>query len=133
MPTARTRAGRGPLGIVYLLHFDQPYRHARHYTGWTDDLLDRLDRHARGHGARLMNVICQAGIGFVLVRVCEGTRATERAIKNSGGAVRYCPACTPRPWDGHWGPLPADLTPRYYPHAPRHPHYILLPASERQA
>jgi hypothetical protein len=29
--------GRGRLGIVYLLHFDRPYRHARHYTGWTTD------------------------------------------------------------------------------------------------
>lgn len=24
---------------VYLLHFSQPYQHARHYTGWTEDLL----------------------------------------------------------------------------------------------
>ena len=40
------------LGTIYLLHFDRPYRHARHYTGWTEDLLDRLDRHAAGtaHG-----------------------------------------------------------------------------------
>ena len=22
-------------GTVYLLHFDQPYKHARHYVGWT--------------------------------------------------------------------------------------------------
>src|SRR5438128_742130 len=101
MPRTITRRSTpGPVGTVYLLHFDHPYQHARHYTGWTDDLLDRLDRHARGCGARLMNVISGAGIGFVLVRVCEGTRATERAIKNCGGAVRYCPACTPRPRNG---------------------------------
>lgn len=133
MPTATTRASHGPLGIVYLLHFDHPYQHARHYTGWTEDLLERLDRHARGCGARLMNVISQAGIGFVLVRTCEGTRDTERAIKNQGGAVRYCPLCTSRPWNGPWGPLPDDLVPRYYPCAPRHPYFIPLPASERQA
>ena len=31
-------------GVVYLLHFDQPYQHARHYTGWTgDDVPVRLD------------------------------------------------------------------------------------------
>ena len=127
MPRTATRAGHGPLGIVYLLHFEQPYRHARHYTGFTDDLLERLDKHARGHGSRLMNVISHTGIGFILVRTCEGTRHTERAIKNQGGAVRYCPICTPRPRDGHWGPLPADLTPRYYPHAPRAPYFIPLP------
>jgi predicted GIY-YIG superfamily endonuclease len=119
----------GQLGVIYLLCFSRPYRHARHYCGWAEDVLDRLNQHASGRGARLMTVIWQAGIGFTLVRVCEGTRRTERAIKNAGGAVRYCPLCTPRPWNGHWGPLPADLTPRYYPNrAPEGPgHYILLP------
>ena len=78
------------------------------------DLLDRLDRHASGHGARLVAVIWQAGIGFTLVRICEGTRRTERAIKNAGGAVRYCPACTPRPRNGHWSPITGDLIPRTY-------------------
>lgn len=102
-------------GIVYMLHFDQAYKHARHYVGWTTDLLDRLDAHATGHGARLVAVIWQAGIGFTLIRICEGTRATERAIKNEGGAVRYCPACTTRPRNGPWGPVPADLIPRTYP------------------
>ena len=35
MTATRTRYGAGPLGIVYLLHFDRPYQHARHYTGWS--------------------------------------------------------------------------------------------------
>ena len=73
-----------------------------------------------------MTVIHHAGIGFILVRLCEGTRDTERAIKNAGGAVRYCPLCTPRPWNGHWGPVPADLTPRYYPCRPDGPLFVLL-------
>jgi hypothetical protein len=81
---------------------------------WTEDLLDRLDAHAKGHGARLVEVITHAGIGFTLVRIREGTRRHERAIKNAGGAVRYCPACTPHPRNGRWGPLPADLIPRTY-------------------
>ena len=105
----------GQLGVVYLLHFDKPYKHARHYTGWTEDLLARLEAHAKGTGARLVEVITQAGIGFTLVRICEGTRRTERAIKNDGGASRYCPACTPRPLNGHWSPITGDLTPRIYP------------------
>ncbi len=113
--TRRRTTARQRLGIVYMLHFHQPYRHARHYVGWTTDLLDRLDAHATGHGARLVTVIWQAGIGFTLIRICEGTRRTERAIKNSGGAVRYCPACTPRPWNGHWAAMPAGFTPRTYP------------------
>ncbi len=104
----------GQLGVIYMLHFDRPYWHARHYTGWTEDLLDRLDHHAHGTGARLVAVIWHAGIGFTCVRITEGTRATERAIKNAGGAVRYCPACTPRPWNGHWQAMPADFIPRTY-------------------
>jgi hypothetical protein len=87
----------------------------RQVQHWTEDLFDRLDRHASGHGARLVAVIWQAGIGFTLIRICEGTRRTERAIKNAGGAVRYCPACTSRPWTGHWQAMPADFTPRTYP------------------
>ena len=117
------------VGTVYLLHFDRPYEHAKHYTGWTEDLLDRLDQHAVGCGARLMGVVSRAGIGFVLARTCEGTRATERAIKNAGGAVRYCPLCTPKPRNGHWGPPTADLIPRYYPaRPPRGQRFILIPA-----
>ena len=104
-------APAGQPGVVYLLHFDRPYKHARHYTGWADDLLSRLDHHASGHGARLMTVIWQAGIGFTVIRICEGTRRTERAIKNAGGAVRYCPLCTPHPWTGRWSPTPRPLPP----------------------
>jgi predicted GIY-YIG superfamily endonuclease len=105
----------GQLGVIYMLCFTQPYRHARHYVGWTEDLLDRLDRHAAGRGARLVEVITQAGIGFTLVRVCEGTRRRERAIKHAGGAVRYCPTCTPHPRNGRWGPVPVEFIPRTYP------------------
>jgi len=103
-----------PFGVIYMLHFHRPYQHARHYVGWTEDLFDRLDRHASGHGARLVAVIWQAGIGFTLIRICEGTRRRERAIKNAGGAVRYCPACTLHPRNGHWQAMPADFTPRTY-------------------
>jgi predicted GIY-YIG superfamily endonuclease len=115
----RTVRKGGPLGVVYMLHFEQPYQHAKHYVGWTEDLLERLDQHAAGHAARLTTVIYQAGIGFTLVRLCEGTRSTERAIKNAGGAVRYCPSCTPRPWNGHWSALPADLVSLPYPNRAR--------------
>jgi predicted GIY-YIG superfamily endonuclease len=119
-----------PVGVIYLLHFERPYRHARHYSGWTADLIDRLWQHAQGHGARLMTVISEAGIGFTLVRVREGTRSTERSIKNAGGAVRYCPVCTARPRNGRWGELPADLVPRYYPcRPPGGPQWVPAPSA----
>jgi hypothetical protein len=91
-------------GTIYLLHFDQPYQHARHYTGWTNtgNLAARLAAHERGNGAHLITIIRQAGIGFTLARTCLGDRAKERAIKNAGGQVRYCPLCTPHPRNGRW-------------------------------
>jgi predicted GIY-YIG superfamily endonuclease len=92
------------IGTIYLLHFDQPYRHAKHYTGWTDNLTDRLTQHRQGRGARLLAVITAAGIGFQLARTRPGTRTEERAIKCAGGATRYCPICTPHPRQGRWTP-----------------------------
>ena len=85
-------------GTVYLLHFDRPYAHAGHYTGWTTDLAARLAEHAAGHGARLLAVAKSAGIGWTLARTWAGTRHVERALKRQGGASRRCPLCgiTPR-------------------------------------
>jgi predicted GIY-YIG superfamily endonuclease len=86
------------VGTVYLLHFDKPYKHARHYVGWTQDLDARLAKHARGHGARLLEVVRDAGIVWTLARTWPGTRNRERQIKRQGGAARRCPLCgiTPR-------------------------------------
>ena len=82
-------------GTVYLLHFREPYQHAKHYTGWASPghLATRLGQHERGQGARLMAVIKDAGIGFELARTWPGGRARERQIKNTGGASRHCPVC----------------------------------------
>ena len=112
----RRTAMTGQPGVIYMLHFHRPYKHARHYIGWTDDLLDRLDRHAAGRGARLVAVIWHAGIGFTLVRICEGTRRTERAIKNAGGQVRYCPGLHPPPAQR---PLVSDARRLHPPHLPQ--------------
>ena len=80
-------------GTVYLIHFDVAYKHARHYLGWTLDLLARLQAHRDGRGARLMEVITKAGITWQLARTSEGPRARERQIKRQGGASRHCPLC----------------------------------------
>jgi predicted GIY-YIG superfamily endonuclease len=82
-----------PIGLVYLVHFTEPYRHARHYTGWTADLDSRLAAHQAGRGARLLQVITQAGIGWTLARTWQGTRERERQLKRQGGASRRCPIC----------------------------------------
>jgi predicted GIY-YIG superfamily endonuclease len=85
------------IGTVYLLHFDSAYEHARHYTGWATDLKSRLAEHNAGHGARLLAVIKQAGIGWSLARTWTGPRARERQLKRQGGASRRCPLCGVRP------------------------------------
>lgn len=79
--------------VVYLLHFDRRYRHAAHYTGTARDLDARLAEHAAGRGARLMEVVTDAGIGFRLARTWVGGRARERQLKREGGASRHCPEC----------------------------------------
>lgn len=92
------------LGSVYLIHFDRPYRHAKHYTGWALDLESRLALHAAGQGARLLAVIRDAGIGWQVARTWENVdRHFERSLKNQGGASRRCPLC---------GVTPATRRPR---------------------
>ena len=50
------------MGVVYLIHFDEPFQHARHYLGYTKNLDTRLAAHRAGSGARLMKVISEQGI-----------------------------------------------------------------------
>jgi hypothetical protein len=86
---------------VYLLHFDRPYHHARHYMGFAKtkrSMHQRIDAHYAaterdGHHHRLMVVIRAAGISFTLSRVWpRGTRADEKRMKQRGHA-RRCPIC----------------------------------------
>lgn len=84
------------VGWVYLLHFDRPFQHARHYTGWTDNLEHRLGEHMDGlsHSANIVRKAAAAGIGFQIARVwANKTRNDERSMKKQGGAARRCPLC----------------------------------------
>ena len=79
---------------VYLLHFERPYQHAQHYLGYSPRIADRLERHAAGTGARLTQVVKDAGIGWTLARVWPGaTRQDERRLKRRGSGRRQCPTC----------------------------------------
>ena len=78
---------------VYLLHFSQPFHHARHYLGSTDDLDNRLQEHRTGQGARLTQVIHEAGISFILARTWEGGRDLERKLKRWHKSPDLCPIC----------------------------------------
>ncbi len=83
--------------VVYLLHFERPYHHARHYLGTTSNLRRRLAEHEAGRGARLLAVVQAAGIGWELARLWPGGRARERQLKRQGGHARLCPLCGVRP------------------------------------
>jgi len=82
-------------GHVYLLHFDAPLGHARHYRGWTLDVERRLREHASANGRSvpLMRALKAAGIGFVLAETREGDRHVELRLRRRGGAARTCPIC----------------------------------------
>ena len=82
-------------GTIYLVHFARPYRHARHYLGWTaaESVDARLARHRRGEGARLLRALVLAGIEFDVVRTWPGGRTEERALKRRKNAPRLCPVC----------------------------------------
>lgn len=84
--------------MIYLLHFDRPLAHAQHYLGFTDDLETRLRLHANPNGSshhRLMQVIHEQGIGFVLARAWTGDRDAERGLKRRKEGRRLCPICNP--------------------------------------
>ena len=83
----------GP-GCYLLCYADHPYKHAKHYTGWSENVRHRIELHRRGQGARLTQVLYEHHIGFVVARVREGeTRELERQLKRRHGASQYCPIC----------------------------------------
>lgn len=80
-------------GVVYLIHFNRAYKHARHYMGYSEDLDKRITDHLAGMGARLMEVVTQAGIEWKVSRTWRGGRGLERQLKNHHNAPRLCPIC----------------------------------------
>jgi len=79
--------------VIYLIHLDQPLKHARHYLGYAEDLEARLERHRSGDGARLLAVLKSAGIGWELARTWPGSRKLERQLKSRKDAPHICPIC----------------------------------------
>jgi len=79
---------------VYLLHFIPPYKHARHYLGYAEDVDARNIRHMAGRGARLCEVQREAGGSWVVARVWfGGDRSLERQLKRRCNHSRFCPIC----------------------------------------
>lgn len=81
--------------VVYLPHLDMPLVHAKHYMGVCEDLNARLERHAKGAGARMLAVCIERGITWKLARTWPGDRTLERQLKKRKDAPRICPICNP--------------------------------------
>lgn len=86
------------MSALYLLHFDPPYEHARHYLGFTardvdTRVLEHLDVSC-SRGSPLVRAAVLAGCEIRLARTwSRGTRTEERRLKRSGGLSRHCPLC----------------------------------------
>lgn len=81
---------------VYLLHFEQKLHHAQHYLGSSDKLDERIEKHRKGSGARLVRVFAEREIGFTVARTWpDGDRGLERALKRQKNGPRLCPICNP--------------------------------------
>jgi predicted GIY-YIG superfamily endonuclease len=84
------------MAVVYLLHFEPSYRHAKHYVGYANNLDARIAHHRNGTGANLTKYASAAGCQLIVARTWNNaTRATERKIKTSRHHSRLCPLCNP--------------------------------------
>jgi len=84
--------------MIYLVHFERPFKHAKHYVGFTDvTLRERFKRHTSNarlrRGSALMRAVLEAGIKFKVVKVWDGDRNDERRVKIDGHSARRCPVC----------------------------------------
>jgi len=81
---------------AYLLHFSTPYKHARHYIGWSRYIDKRIMHHVNGTGAKLLRAVSKAGIEVIKARVWEGRDGNfERRLHNYKSAADLCPICNP--------------------------------------
>ena len=81
--------------MIYIIHFDEPYFHARHYVGYCAEgaLEKRLVQHRQGRGSRLMLAIEIAGIEWTVALTAAGDRHLERSLKRAKNTARFCPIC----------------------------------------
>lgn len=84
--------------FLYLLHFDEPRHHARHYLGSSARLFQRLEHHANGTAARLTEALWEDDQDWVLAglwlpRDPHKLRMAERAAKRRKNAPKYCRLC----------------------------------------
>lgn len=101
------------------MHFERPFKHAKHYIGFVDTaggrdpqraLETRLDYHRKGQGSKLLRAVSLAGISFEVVRTWPtGDRTMERRLKGHS-STRYCPSCSgERAWNRGRDPMAVEV------------------------
>jgi len=81
---------------VYVLHFDPPFQHARHYIGFTMDTTPdrRLKEHLTGRGSPLVYAAHKAGCKITVAKWWKsGCRNFERWLKNRADVYKWCLCC----------------------------------------
>jgi predicted GIY-YIG superfamily endonuclease len=79
---------------VYVLHFDPPYKHAKHYIGYAENVKERFECHLKGNGNPLVRAAVEAGCKISLAHVFEGAdRTFERRIKSRRDVCKWCKLC----------------------------------------
>ena len=84
--------------MVYLIHFEEKFKHAQHYLGFVDggreQLENRATTHLKNQGSKLLKAVNLAGIKWSVVRIWEeGDRNFERSLKNRKKTSSLCPVC----------------------------------------
>jgi hypothetical protein len=85
---------------VYILHFDKPFKHAKHYVGSADCVRDRLFVHeSAACDVKILQAAKTQGITWSLAKVMKNDlkngHTKEFRIKRSGGIPKQglCPIC----------------------------------------
>ena len=111
------------VGTVYLLHFASPVNGKRHYVGFTQNLVRRLNEHGGGIlGCNMTRAAVKKGVRVLLGNKWENVAPEhELKLKTEKNLKRHCSSCNGAPsivvCDGNNGnaglvPPEARLVPR---------------------
>jgi hypothetical protein len=85
---------------LYLLHFDPPYRHARHYLGYavgTGRGYRYAKDQAEGNAVGAHELVMAAQWNLTEISVADvfvgAGRAEQRRMRSNGSLSRFCPIC----------------------------------------
>lgn len=107
------------MGVIYLLHFQRSYHHARDYLGYTDNLDARLAAHRAGRAARWLpprsatgstsswqqpgRAIATRSAGGIATATHRGGYARSAASSLDPSRQRQLPATqVTMPWSALW-------------------------------